>query len=195
MQKCGVLRLVERGIVQEPNQRCVLPKRHILPSANPRDSSWVSVLGCSRLFWELRRCSENDVSAAQNSGRKLLDGGSTERFHFRAEQADLEDLLIGHELWDRYSVAPPHFDDDCTLFGGISMGHFVPPVFPHPDYFGPGWFGSGFDAGRDWLVREFVTTGGHELVAVEYWGNVAAILQPCDAGAAYSDGIVSFIRL
>lgn len=162
-----------------------------------------------QLFWEIGHCSEDDVSAAENDGLcvRCWPVGSSERFHFRAEVADQENSALRYYIklyesvpdvrlgpWRLYAVATPHFDDNCPAHIA-SRGHFVPEVFPYPDMIRAGFSGSGFTAGREWVRRQFVEEGSHDLLSVGYWGNTRRISQGCTDDTPRLDGFVYYIRV
>lgn len=154
-------------------------------------------------FWEVGQCSFEDVDAGENGGGCCPIGcpnfcpepDAWERFHIRAE-VGAESYQTqwgpfgGHVTLGTFAVGTPHFDDDdetCN-FGGLIPGHFVPEVFPYPERIYPGFQGSGFDAGREWLIRQL---GGS--YSVEYWGNRTPIHQACgDDQDPASNGWVVF---
>jgi len=146
-------------------------------------------------FWEVGRCSFEDVDAGENEGGCNPSGDPVwcpvfdvwERMHARCEEADQEGQAW-EDHWNRpslgrYSVCTPHFDDDEN-----TCGHFVPEIFPYPERIYPGFVGSGFDAGREWLRIQF---GGS--YTVEDWANRVRIHQGCgDDQDPRSNGWVVF---
>jgi len=124
-------------------------------------------------FWEIKQCTFEDVDARGDRGWTCAPTDSCESWHFRAEvgaegYATQSGPIGGHVDWGTFAVATPHFDDDCWPWG-----HFVPQVFPYPEELYPGFSGSGFDAGREWIKIQF----NPSYMVVEYWGNRQSIRQ------------------
>ena len=133
-------------------------------------------------FWEIKDCTFEDVDARGDRGWTCGPADSCESWHFRAEIGGF------HVDWGTFAVATPHFDDDCWPWG-----HFVPQVFPYPEELYPGFSGSGFDAGREWIKIQF----NPSYMVVEYWGNRQSIRQGGCAQDQWprSNGWVYFIPI
>jgi hypothetical protein len=146
-------------------------------------------------FWEVGQCSLEDVDAGENEGGCNPSGDPVwcpvidvwERMHVRAELAGQEWWTpVHHVTLGIFEVATAHFDDDSN-----TCGHFVPQVYLYPERIYPGFSGSGFDAGREWVRIQY---GGS--YTFEYWGNRTAIHQRCgDNQYPRSNGWVDFIPI
>src|SRR3989344_3754433 len=143
-------------------------------------------------FWELGRCTFEDVDARVNREWTCGPADSCESWHFRAERGDQGSagLATTHITWGKFQVATPHFDDDCSPWG-----HFVPEDFPYPEELYPGFSGSGFEAGVQ-KVLEFFNSGGHTFAGWEDWDNTRPIPQECgDNEWPAGDGYVYYIEI
>ncbi len=136
--------------------------------------------------WEIKSCGYEDVDAGSNSGGSIIPPDPWERWHLRAWVT----FGLGHLTWGKFAVATPHFDDDDN-----DCGHFVPQIYPYDDIY-PGFQGSGFDAGREWVYQRFVLEGGHGFGGSHYWGNRTPIKQGCGNNQwPSSNGNVYFIEV
>jgi hypothetical protein len=129
-------------------------------------AGWTATSGSTQSFVDHGGCFQMHAQRASGHGS---------RFHVRL-RGQHWDTVLG---WT--STGDAHHED-LVLFP-IPCGHAV-------DSSGPG--GSGFDQGRDELVRRFMSTG-HSSSRV-WWGNTQSFKQ-CDGDYAASDGWTAFIQL
>lgn len=129
-------------------------------------AGWTDASGSSLAFVDHGACSP--LHAQRASGR-----GS--RFHVRL-RGQHQDVALG---W--VAVAGAHHED--LVVWPVPCGHAVDAN---------GSAGSGFDQGRDELLRVFAA-GGHQ-VSLAWWGNTQSFKQ-CDGDWASSDGWTAFVRL
>lgn len=127
---------------------------------------WTTTSGSTQWFVDHASCLQLHAQRASGHGS---------RFHVR----------IRGQHWDPvvgWTAAAGAHHEDLVLFP-IPCGHAV-------DSSGGG--GSGFDQGRDELVRRF-TSAGHSSSRA-WWGNTQSFKQ-CDGDYAASDGWTAFIGL
>jgi hypothetical protein len=125
---------------------------------------WTVTSGSTQSFVDHGGCFQMHAQRASGQGS---------RFHVRIRGQHWDPMLGWTATGDAHH-------EDLVLFP-IPCGHAV-------DASGPG--GSGFDQGRDELVRRF-TSAGHSSFRV-WWGNTQSCKQ-CDGDYAASDGWAAFI--
>jgi hypothetical protein len=126
-------------------------------------------------------------TATSGSDQAFLDHGDCLQMH--AQRAS------GHGSRFHVRIRGQHRDSVLGWTATVGAHHEDFVMFPSPcghavDSNGPG--GSGFDQGRDELVRRFANAG-HSSSTV-WWGNTQSFKQ-CDGDYAASDGWTAFIEL
>ncbi len=129
-------------------------------------AGWTASSGSAQAFTDHGSCASMHTRRASGHGS---------RFHIRL-RGQHADATLG---WT--ALAAAHHEDLALL--PLACGHAV-------DANGPA--GSGFDQGRDELLRRF-TDAGHSSSRV-WWGNTQSFKQ-CDGDYAGSDGWTVFIQL
>lgn len=129
-------------------------------------AGWTASSGSAQAFTDHGGCVAMHTQRASGHGS---------RFHIRL-RGQHADATLG---WT--ATAAAHHEDFVLL--PFACGHAVDAN---------GAAGSGFDQGRDELVRRF-TSAGHSSSRV-WWGNTQSFKQ-CDGDYAGSDGWTEFIQL
>lgn len=127
---------------------------------------WTDASGTAQSFVDHGTCAPMHAQRASGLGS---------RFHVRV-RGQHWDAALG---WTAFASA--HHEDLVLL--PLPCGHAVDAN---------GSRGSGFDQGRDELLRAFVASG--HAVSLAWWGNTQSFKQ-CDGDWASSDGWVALIRL
>jgi hypothetical protein len=129
-------------------------------------AGWTATSGSSQSFVDHGGC------VAMHTQRASGDGS---RFHLRI-RGQHSDAALG------WTATGDAHHEDLVMFP-VPCGHAV-------DSSGPG--GSGFDQGRDELLRRF--TSAEHSSSLVWWGNTQSFKQ-CDGDYAASDGWTAFIEL
>jgi hypothetical protein len=108
------------------------------------------------------------------------------RFHLRARMGSAPSGAPDRDsMWGTFSVATPHYDKALLIPG---CGHVVPENYE-------GFGISGFDEGRNDILRRWVNNGEHHLREVRDWYNTARIEQCNNDDRPRSDGRVFYIDM
>lgn len=129
-------------------------------------AGWTQTTGSAQAFVDHGSCAPMHAQRANGHGS---------RFHVRL-RGQHADAALG------WSAAASAHHEDLVLFP-VACGHAVDAN---------GLSGSGFDQGRDELVRRFATAG-HPSTRV-WWGNTQSFKQ-CEGDYAGSDGWTAFVEL
>jgi hypothetical protein len=168
-------------------------REHVVAHGLPQDEELLTTLAeklweGEQKFLDSGRCSPESIDQAEchvyASPTCLVAG----RWHTRGIVAPEPDAS-----GNRWAVGTPHRDVTARIeFAGVPVFpcHAVPARYNGVDGT------SGFDAGRDWVVREWATdpANGHPFIRTQFWGNVL-LMHQCNGDWAGSDGWVDFLEV